>query len=56
MDDGMDRFISLRLLPEEAEILTAKAEEAGMSRSGFLKNVILFGAAHERRNFASQDR
>jgi peptidoglycan hydrolase CwlO-like protein len=42
-------------LPEEAEVLQAKAEEANMSKARFLKNVILQGGAYEKTNFTAED-
>lgn len=50
-----ERIISVRLLPEEAEILNTKAKEANMSKARFLKNVILKGRAYERTNFTQED-
>lgn len=50
-----DHIVSIRLLPEEAEILKAKAEEAHMSKARFLKNVLLYGGAYERTNFTKSD-
>lgn len=50
-----ERIISVRLLPEEAEVLRAKAKEANMSKAKFLKNVILQGGAYERTNFTIED-
>lgn len=38
----------LRLLDEELEILEIKAHEAGLSKADFLRNMILYGAAHKR--------
>lgn len=42
------------LLEEEQAILNAKIKEAKMNRSDFLRNLILFGAAHERTNFSKK--
>ncbi|EKC58641.1 mobilization protein [human gut metagenome] len=42
-------------MPEEAEVLQAKAEEANMSKARFLKNVILQGGAYEKTNFTAED-
>lgn len=50
-----DRIISIRLLPEEAEVLQAKAQEAGMSQSRFLKNAILQDAAYESTFLKKED-
>lgn len=38
----------LRLLDEEFEIFEIKAHEAGLSKAEFLRNMILYGAAHKR--------
>lgn len=50
-----DRIISIRLLPEEAEVLQAKAQEAGMTQARFLKNAILQGAAYESTFLKRED-
>ena len=50
-----EKIVGVRLLPEEAEVLQAKAEEANMSKARFLKNVILQGGAYEKTNFTSED-
>lgn len=49
------RYFKVHLLDEELAILDAKADEAGMSKSEFVRNVILFGAAHERTNFTKKE-
>lgn len=46
-----ERVVSIRLLPEEAEILKEKATEAHMSQAQFLKNVITYGGAHQKTIF-----
>ena len=48
-------LFTLRLFDEEIAILDAKADEAGMNKSDFLRNMILFGAAHERTAFSKED-
>ena len=48
-------LFTLRLFDEELAILDAKADEAGMNKSDFLRNMILFGAAHERTAFSKED-
>lgn len=50
-----ERIISVRLLPEEAEILQEKAKEADMSKASFLKNVIVQGRAYKKTNFMKED-
>ena len=50
-----EKIVGVRLLPEEAEVLQAKAEEANMSKARFLKNVILQGGAYEKTNFTAED-
>ncbi len=50
-----ERIVGVRLLPEEAEVLQAKAKEANMSKARFLKNVILQGSAYEKTNFTAED-
>lgn len=50
-----ERVLSIRLLPEEAKILKAKAEKAHMSQATFLKNVIVSGGAYEKANFTKKD-
>lgn len=44
----------LFLLEEEYEVLVAKADEAEMTKSEFIRNVILYGAAH-RTTFVSKE-
>ncbi|MDL2233512.1 plasmid mobilization relaxosome protein MobC [Ruminococcaceae bacterium OttesenSCG-928-L11] len=55
-NDSHDRVISIRLLPEEAALLKAKAKEAHMSQARFLKNVLIYGGVYERTNFTREDR
>lgn len=49
------RYFKVHLLDEELEILNAKADEAGMNKSEYIRNMILFGAAHERTLFSKKD-
>lgn len=46
--------ICFYLLEEEYEILQSKLIEANMTQSDFLRNMILFGAAHERTMFSKK--
>ena len=50
-----NRQFSVYLLEEEMAILEAKKDEAGMTKSEFIRNMILFGAAHERTMFSKAD-
>ena len=50
-----EKIVGVRLLPEEAEVLQAKAEEDNMSKARFLKNVILQGGSYEKTNFTAED-
>lgn len=50
------RTITVRLLPQEAMVLQAKAQEAHMSKAEFLKNAIHYGRAYPKRNFVAADR
>lgn len=50
-----NRCFNVRLLEEELAILDAKADEAQMTKSEYIRNMILFGAAHERANFSKKD-
>lgn len=49
------RVFQIHLLDEELDILSNKAEEAGMSRTEFIRNVILFGAARGKTNIDHQE-
>lgn len=49
------RYFKVHLLDEELAILDAKADEAEMSKSEYIRNVILFGAAHRRTVFSKED-
>lgn len=50
-----ERKLNVYLLEEEWEILQAKKDEAGMSQSDYIRNMILFGAAHERTMFSKEN-
>jgi len=50
-----NRCFNVRLLEEELAILEAKADEAQMTKSEYIRNMILFGAAHERTNFSKKE-
>ena len=49
------RQFSVYLLEEEMAILEAKIDEAEMTKSEYIRNMILFGAAHERTIFSKAD-
>ena len=49
------RQFSVYLLEEEMAILEAKKDEAEMTKSEYIRNMILFGAAHERTIFSKTD-
>ena len=49
------RKLNVYLLDEELEILNAKIDEANMSKSEYIRNMILFGAAHERTMFTKKE-
>ncbi|BAL01884.1 hypothetical protein OBV_p-00290 (plasmid) [Oscillibacter valericigenes Sjm18-20] len=46
------RKLNVYLLDEELAILEAKADEAELTKSDYIRNMILFGAAHERTVFS----
>ena len=50
-----DRRFTVYLLEEEMAILEAKKDEAGMTKSDYIRNMILFGAVHERTIFSKND-
>lgn len=50
-----NRKLNVYLLDEEWEILNAKADEAEMTKSDYVRNMIIFGAAHERTMFSKAD-
>lgn len=49
------RYFKVHLLDEELAILDAKADEADMTKSEYIRNIIMFGAAHERTVFSKKD-
>lgn len=49
------RKLNVYLLEEELAILDAKADEAEMNKSEYIRNMIMFGAAHERTIFSRKD-
>ena len=49
------RYFKVHLLEEELALLDVKASEAGMSKSEFIRNMIVYGAAHERTMFSKKD-
>ena len=49
------RKLNVFLFDEELEILNAKADEAELSKSEYIRNMILFGAAHERTVFSKEE-
>ena len=44
----------LYLLEEEKVMLDKKADEAGMSKSELIRNLIMYGAAYERHKFSNE--
>mgnify|MGYP002519258935 CR=1 FL=1 len=50
-----NRKLNVYLFDEELEILNAKADEAELSKSEYIRNMILFGAAHERTVFSKEE-
>lgn len=49
------RRLSIFLTEEELAVLEAKKDEADLSKSQFIRNMIMFGFAHERTVFSSED-
>jgi len=49
------RKLNVYLLDEELAIFDAKADEAEMSKSAFIRNMIMFGEVHERTMFSKKD-
>ena len=45
----------VRLLEEEATILEVKAQDARMTRSDYIRNLIVFGYAKDRTVFTKED-
>ena len=52
---GRDRTLTFRLLEEEAKILDEKARAADMSKSEFIRNVVLYGGAYPKTAFTRED-
>jgi len=52
---GRDRTLTFRLLEEEAKILDEKARAANMSKSEFIRNVVLYGGAYPKTAFTRED-
>jgi Ribbon-helix-helix protein, copG family. len=52
---GRDRTLTFRLLEEESKILDEKAREADMSKSEFIRNVVLYGGAYPKTAFTRED-
>ena len=50
-----NRKLNVYLFDEELEVLNAKADEAELSKSEYIRNMILFGAAHERTVFSKKE-
>jgi hypothetical protein len=48
------RKLNVYLLEEEYEVLIAKTVEADMSISEYIRNVILYGAAHKTTYFSKE--
>ena len=53
---GRDRNLGFRLLEEEAKILDEKAKEAGMSKSEFIRSIVLHGGAYPKTAFNDEDK
>lgn len=47
--------INLYLLDEEYELLEQKAKKAELSKSDYLRNMIIYGMPHRRTNFTLED-
>ena len=50
-----ERKFTVHLLDEELAILDAKADEAEQTKSEYIRNMILFGAAHKKTNFTKDE-
>ena len=48
------RYFKVHLLDEELVLLEIKAEEAGMSKFEYIRNMIMFGYAKERTVFSRE--
>jgi len=49
------RQFIVRLLEEEYLLLEAKADEAQLSKSEFIRNMILYGSARPKTNFTREE-
>ena len=49
------RMLNVFLLDEELAILEAKADEAEITKSEYVRNMILFGNVFERTNFTREE-
>ena len=49
-----NRYFKVHLLEEEFVLLEIKAEEAGMTKSEYIRNMIMFGYAKERTVFSRE--
>lgn len=50
-----NRKLNIFLLDEEWELLNAKADELEMSKSEYIRNIILFGTAYKRSIFSKEE-
>lgn len=50
-----NRKLNIFLLDEELELLNAKADELEMSKSEYIRNIILFGTAYKRSIFSKEE-
>lgn len=48
------RQLTLRLFDEEYELLDMKAKSAGISKSDYLRNMILFGTSQKQTTFSDE--
>lgn len=48
------RQLTLRLFDEEYELLDMKAKSAGISKSDYLRNMILFGTGQKQTTFSDE--
>jgi len=48
------RNLTVFFTDEERELLDAKADDAEMSKAGYIRNIILFGAAHKKTVFSDE--
>lgn len=49
------RYFKVHLLDEELAILDAKADELEMSKSEYIRNIIVFGTAYKRSIFSKEE-